>query len=187
MITSSSNNHKRPCLIPRDVLYWYPTRPLILWEGTKQMKLKQWAKYLIYIVVIYFALVLRSHLLELQKLYVGQTYRFTDFQPMMYLLAATVIVMLIGALLGLDQFLAQRKKVGKWRVNWPKLILLGVPSLVLSLYLFVFFTPFINALMPLYAWVTTYNYDFMAIFQLILGYVIITSFYREDPSIQEVP
>lgn len=146
------------------------------------MKLKQWVKYLVYIAVIYFALVLRAHLAFLLRQYVEQTYRYDkDF---LYLPLITLITMFIGALLGLDYILAHRKKAGKWHVNWPKLILLGVPSLALSLFSFAFSTPFftnfINALFPLYGWLL-YDGSFVVVFQLILGYAIMTSFYKKEP------
>jgi len=146
----------------------------------QNMKLKQWIKYLVYIVVIYFTLVLRAQLDALFRFHAGQTYQFLKYGAI-YWPPITLITMLIGALLGMDHILVHRKRAGKWHVNWPKLILLGVPSLALSLYQFVFFVGFINALMPLYRWLGL-DGGFVAIFQMILGYVITTSFYKKEPA-----
>ena len=145
------------------------------------MKLKHWVKYLVYIAAIYFALVLRTQLEALQKQYIWQN---GSAQYSLCLLSIAVIGVLIGALLGLDHILVHRKRAGKWHVNWPKLIVLGVPSLLLSLYLFTFSAPFflsfINALMPLYARLT-YDGGFIVVFELILGYAVMTSFYKKEP------
>ena len=143
------------------------------------MKILKWLKYLIYIVVIYFAVVGRGYLVNWYSAYAGQTYNYVNLR----LLTIVLTTALIGALLGLDHLLIHRKRPGKWKVNWPKLILLGVPSLVFSMFNFLWSPVLINilnALMPLFR-PAMYDGGFIAIFQLILGYAIITSFYKKEP------
>ena len=86
-----------------------------------------------------------------------------------------IIGIILGILLGLERLVLERKKEGNWKVNLPKLILLGVPFLYLSLGAFLyFFCQMINY--PIRFFMVEINY--LPIFQMIFGYVICTSFIK---------
>ncbi len=93
-----------------------------------------------------------------------------------------VIYVSLGLLLGLEHFIHEMKKSGTLKINITKLVLLGIPSLYFSLYIFIYFgvgrfLP--NVLTYPIATLIRNGTKFMNVFQLILGYSIITSFYKK--------
>lgn len=97
----------------------------------------------------------------------------------------TVVMLInvsIGLMLGLEYLVIEIKKEGPWRVNLPKLTIMGLPLLYLSLSYILFFsrsqlvqTIFISTLMIKFM---TYGSEYVSLFQVILGYIIITSIYK---------
>ncbi|ACL20902.1 hypothetical protein DesLBE_0472 [Desulfitobacterium sp. LBE] len=47
---------------------------------------------------------------------------------------------LIGLLLGLPEFIRRYKKPGKWRIQWERLLIVGLPALFFTFSLFIFFS-----------------------------------------------
>ena len=98
---------------------------------------------------------------------------------MPYLLWSTVIFVVLGALLGLEKFIMERGKEGHWEVNLPKAIFLGIPLLYLAFGFFLNYCPleFVNQTLtyPLRFFLMS-DSNFLAIFQIIFGYVVVTSF-----------
>jgi len=93
---------------------------------------------------------------------------------------STILFIVLGLLLGLENFLSNMKKEGNWKINLPKLILLGVPSLYFSLGIFILsipITPIRQTLSYPILYLLKYD-DILSIFQVILGYIIITSFIK---------
>jgi hypothetical protein len=75
----------------------------------------------------------------------------------------------------------EKRKEGRWKINVPKLILMGLPSLYFSLYVFIFYShvPFVrNTLIQPIEFFLRVNMTFMDIFQLLFGYIVITSLYK---------
>ena len=85
----------------------------------------------------------------------------------------------VGAILGIDNLIKENSKEGKWRFDFKKLIIVGLPAFVLS-------TPVIWAIIIIICLkgkvdnIIMTIYNFMIIFNIILGYVFITSIYREE-------
>lgn len=80
----------------------------------------------------------------------------------------------------MEHFLKERKMKGRWKVNIAKLVLMGLPSLCFAFYTFIFVRLInINGILkrPL-LFLLSGNLNLMIIFQVIFGYVIITSFYK---------
>jgi hypothetical protein len=80
--------------------------------------------------------------------------------------------MLLGISFGLDSFLLEIRKKGKIKMDISKLVIIGIPSLIISL------IPSIVGLgiLPYY-----FGSDISSIipfFQILLGYIIISSFYK---------
>lgn len=128
------------------------------------MKSKEWLKYLVYILILFGLIFVNWFVINpiLEEGYYRQS-----IAPYYYLIPA-VINIGIGFILGLDHFLYERKRVGVWKINLPKIIFMGIPSLYFS------FSAFITGKL-LIGVSTTY----MALFQLILGFTIITVFYKQ--------
>lgn len=89
------------------------------------MKQKQWLKYLFYMVIILIIVLLRVYITKLTKGYYSETYQMN-----FYLLTIMVLInVTLGLLLGLEHLIKEIKTEGTWKINLPKLILLGIPSL----------------------------------------------------------
>jgi len=87
----------------------------------------------------------------------------------------------IGLLLGLEHLIPEIRKEGTWVINIPKLLLMGIPSLYFSLAVFIYYSS--NQLVRNISYpigiLLTNNQSFIEVFPLILGYSIITSFYKK--------
>lgn len=96
------------------------------------MKNNKWLRYIAYLLLIMILYYIGSILLfEVTE----QVYRRMDYN--VYNLAVYTIISIlcfggIGAIIGLDRFINQLKKSGTWRLNLPKLIILGLPALIMS-------------------------------------------------------
>jgi hypothetical protein len=109
--------------------------------------------------------------------YAQTHYGFSSLIP--YLLY--IVVSLIGGIiLGLEPLLKNRTSAGPWKVNWLRMLYLGIPALFFAVYLLFCFILGLK-LLPLQ---TTTEFirepAFISLNAFILGYIIITSFYKED-------
>lgn len=144
------------------------------------MKIKSWLQYLAYSLITLALIFLAS--------YVCSQYRVsfkTTYQPNLYLVSIyTLIYMMVGALLGLEYFIKELKKNGRWKINLPKLILSVIPSFYLAIFPIAFCSGvrfIIDLFYPiLYSSSTVLGYGLSSqLFQVIFGYLIITSFNRQ--------
>ncbi len=144
------------------------------------MNIKSWFKYLIYLLLI-----LAMVYLNISKFFsfynkINFTYNY------FHLFINTFSGILIGVLLGSENFYKEYKREGVWKINVPKLIVIGLPSLYLAFTYILLFTR-IPVLSKLVLNTSSYLLNlgtdkYILFFQLILGYVIITSFYRTNVS-----
>lgn len=147
------------------------------------MKIKLWSKYFIYIVLIIVVVFLGQHVIESVKKYAEAT-----FDINLYFQNALMIIFYggIGLLLGLEHLVYEMKKEGKWKINFPKLVLMGIPSLYFSLAFFLYYSnnQFVQNILsyPITLLLNT-STSFLSVFQLIFGYSIITSFYKYNGKI----
>jgi len=90
----------------------------------------------------------------------------------------------IGAALGFENLLIEAKKEGTWKINLYKLVILGVLSLYFSLtYIFYYCNiEFIRIILKYpAAYLLAHNTNiFIGMFQVILGYSIISSFHKSN-------
>lgn len=143
------------------------------------MKLKTWLKYLAYIAIIFILMYLKAYitspLIEEQR----RTFKITPY----YFLIPLIFNAAIGVVLGLDHFFTELKTKGTWRINLPQLIFMGLPSLYFSISIILAFTS--NELSksilfyPATILIFKDNTTFITIFQLILGYALISCFYKQ--------
>lgn len=141
------------------------------------MKLKPWLKYLVFFALIYSLILLRGYV---DQLFLASYQRFEEPAYYYYLVISLLVNTCIGVLLGLEYFINELIKEGRWKINLPKLLLVGLPSLYFSMTNIGFISnPFLYeklALPVLYLF--KYGTGFVSFFQVILGYVIITSPYK---------
>ncbi|AZV56021.1 hypothetical protein [Clostridium sp. AWRP] len=141
------------------------------------MKIKTWLKYFIYVFII----IVFMYLLGYISVYLKKLQEAFSISIYQYGLITFILYALIGFLIGLEHFLKEKRKNGRWRVNLSKLTLMGLPSLYFSFYVFIFYcpVPFIRAalIQPIEFFLRV-NMNLITIFQLLFGYVVITSFYK---------
>lgn len=137
------------------------------------MNRKIWLKYFIYIVLI-FSLLYLKNFIDVKFKYNYLRYLYTAY----LLIANYVINLFIGLILGLDNFIAEIKKEGSWKINLPKLLIVAIPSLYFSASVVIYYMTDNFFSVPAGLLIKSGNTKFMDIFQLILGYSIITSLYK---------
>lgn len=140
---------------------------------------KSWLKYLIYIILIFTLLYLDAYLSKQQVIDRATTFQFSY----LYFLTTMVIRICIGFSLGLEYINREMKKEGKWKVNLPKVIFMAIPSLyfsIVSLLFNTFHNEFLQKVLYKPSWYfIKLGYDFTFIFQILLGFFLITSFYKQ--------
>ena len=84
--------------------------------------------------------------------------------------------LLLGMLIGLEKFVEEFKKEGKWSTNISRLLIMGVPTLIISIQaLKVILPPSINL-----TYLGIISSGIIIFPRVFLGYLIITSFLRQD-------
>lgn len=139
------------------------------------MRKNKWILYSIYSVVLVFYIIFSSKILIFEK----EQYQRT-FNNLPLIIWSMIIFIVFGLLLGLEMLLLEMRKDGKWMINLPRLILLGAPSLYFSSGILILSCP-IALIRRTISYPILYflKYeDILSIFQVILGYIIITSFIK---------
>lgn len=136
------------------------------------MKSKSLVKYLIYALFILCLIFLDGYIARQQAMYQKETFN----SSVAYSVISMVIKMSIGLILGLEYIINENKKEGNWKINLPKLILLVIPFLYFSIAYF-FYDSNQALTYPMFLFMKN-SFGFVYISQLILGFFIITSFYK---------
>jgi len=107
--------------------------------------------------------------------------RICKYNALPFLTLSLVIFTLIGFLLGLEKLILEIRKEGSWRINLPKVVFIGIPSLYFSIGLLDYYSKifFISEVLsyPIRILIN-YNPNFISIFQVIFGYVISSCFVK---------
>ena len=108
----------------------------------------------------------------------NENVRRTFMHLSLYLLLGIDILFYIGFgfVMGLGNFIKEKGKTGKWRINFGKLTIIGIPSLVFAF--FVHIVMMFN--IPIGGFIVKGEHIYMSLFKILLGYTLITSFYKED-------
>jgi len=140
------------------------------------MKVKSWIKYLIYMCLILIVVFVGQHVFEVYKQNAERNFNFGLYYASVF---PIIFYGSIGLLLGLEHLICELRKEGTWVVNLPKIVLMGIPSLYFSLAIIIYFSniPFLS--LPLRGLMGG-SANFINVFQIILGYSIITSFYKAN-------
>lgn len=142
------------------------------------MKFKSWLKYFIYILLIIFITFLVQPIMISARVNAQAT-----GNPYYTNVVTLIFYIVLGLILGLEHLFYENKKEGIWAFNLPKIVLMGLPSLYFSLAHFCIFyidNQFLqNTLLYPEGILLRGSTIFIPAFQLILGYSIITSFYKK--------
>lgn len=147
------------------------------------MNKKSLIRYLVYLVLIFTMIYLRDYVGGLANEHFKREFRI-DF----YLVAISMLITIgIGLVLGLEHFINERSKEGTWKINYTKIIILGLPSLYFSLTYFLAYSNneyLQNIIAFTFLKLMIHGSGYVSLFQLILGYVIITSFYKGNDKVE---
>jgi hypothetical protein len=144
------------------------------------MKNKSWLKYFFILILILIVVFLGDYVFDNMRRTAQMTYKFNPYTENLLMIA---FYGCIGLLLGLEHLIEEIKKVGMWKINIPKLIFITIPSLYFSLDIFLYYNriEFVrNVLAYPIGILMSNSASITAVFQLILGYSIITSFYKKN-------
>lgn len=131
------------------------------------MKINNCLKYFIYLLLIVALSWLGTTILSNYYAEVQRSYK-TDILLIMFV--NLIFFGGIGVVLGLDNFILQLKIKGQWRVNLPKLMILGLPSLILSIpYLWFILSPSATQFMD----------TICLISNIVFGYTLVSSIEKE--------
>lgn len=137
------------------------------------MRKKALLKYCIFILIFTLIVFLKEYVIEKLEFIYNRTWGSGN--SYIYLITIPFIFnIIIGILLGLDHLSAGSKKSGKWKINLFRLIILGLPSLFFSLSHYIallnikFFTKIFHGT------------NYIPVFQILLGYVLITCLYKNN-------
>lgn len=137
--------------------------------------LKKWLKYVIYAIVIFAYITFFTVIDEQIKILVSKTY--DSRMENLVLLFGNII---FGIILGMERFLHEMHRKGKWGFNIPRIILIGIPSLIFAMYLYIYYSN--NSVLIL---ATDYlpkfitSNTFISLNQILFGYVLITNFSKK--------
>lgn len=143
------------------------------------MKFILWIKYIIYATLIFLMIVIKDYISGLYNTFFKRNFSVNYS----YIVISILIGISIGLLLGLEHFIIEIRKEGRMKLNFPKLILIGLPALYIS-FGFLWIYSGISFLQNIVAYPLIYLFRYGSgcapISQLILGYIAITSFYKEN-------
>lgn len=140
------------------------------------MKKKSYLKYLFYIVLIGGAVFLKGHIEGIFQKQVEDSFKPEVYMPIF----SALVTQMIGVAMGLEFYFKQSRIEGRWKVNLPRLLVLGLPSLYLSSIYVIAFIPRTSILyQPIYELFGSVS--FISIFQILFGFILITSFTKEEP------
>jgi hypothetical protein len=132
----------------------------------------KWGRYLLYSLIILAVLVIRGYFSN----------RMNYFEnPDLVVTVSLIFNIIIGIVIGLEVLLKELRKKGPLKLNIPKLIFMGVPSLFFSLSYFIFyklyFIPYIVKTVEFMLIRSTSN---LTLIQIIFGYIVSTSLYKDE-------
>ncbi len=145
------------------------------------MKNTSMLKYLAFALVLYGMFIGSQFLLEYLSELNSVTYQWGRTIYVVMILTS----MLIGLLLGIETLgRAASDEKGSWKINWQRFLILGIPALiiVINFILSLFGIPSLFFMFTI--WYTLIKSEFVMMSSVILGYVLGSSFYRDESNHQ---
>lgn len=141
------------------------------------MKTKSFFRYLLYFIVIIGLIIIKDVINNMNTAYLRSNFQINYF----LLIPSTLTGILIGVCLGLEYFFNEKKKRGRWKIIFPKVIFIVLPALYLSLTYLLMYGNDISRIIG-YPLMLLYmrSSSFVSYFQLIFGYAVMTSFYKSN-------
>lgn len=143
------------------------------------MRGKTWLKYLIYTSIIIAVVFVGQNVFEQIRMNAIKTF---NFYPYLQNVVSVIVYGSVGFILGFDSLMCEIKKEGKWKVNLPKMVFMGIPALYFSFSIFIYYSNIrlISEVLVYPARILVEsNPNLFSVFQLMLGYSIATIFYKD--------
>ncbi|MGM9986453.1 MAG: hypothetical protein ACI35O_04405 [Bacillaceae bacterium] len=136
------------------------------------MKTKHYIGFILLLFFsIFIAVMTANYIFQIFDKTLSETYKHSPI-----ILLKDVLFIPVGVILGLPAFYYKKKQQGKWRFNLLHFLILGVPSLLLMLYLmfYLFMPPYFNVLPSniSFAMLEIAPYP---VFAVLFGYAIISN------------
>ncbi|MBU3111945.1 hypothetical protein [Clostridium lacusfryxellense] len=133
-------------------------------------KILRYIIMLMAITLLFFGVSIVDKLVETyQKDSMGNTIGFV-FEFIVYCIA--------GMIFGVEKLISETKMNGHWKINLPRLILVGLPSFFVGMIVFLIFT------FPINSQILTLSFAnsnlFISFMQMLFGYILVTSFYKVE-------
>lgn len=115
----------------------------------------------------------------------------TYTSPAPYYLYSSLFSILVGIILALPGLIRELQKVGKWSMDWIKLLAIGAPTLIVNLNLVIIaFTPigkikYFTTFSP-FTEVMVIGKSLISLCGVIFGYILFSSVYKVDSDKYEV-
>ncbi|MEA4902525.1 hypothetical protein [Desulfitobacterium sp.] len=142
---------------------------------------KRFSLYLLFTILVLIFLYLGFRYEINLRIQTGKTYS----SPAQYYFYSALFPILVGIILALPGLIREFRKIGKWSMDWIKLLAIGVPTLLLNLNLiliaftpigkieyFTTFNPFIEVMIT--------DESVISLCGAIFGYILISSFSKRD-------
>lgn len=137
---------------------------------------KKWMKYTLFMLFMICFIFAGKLSLDSINNYVQRFYII----PVLLLWTTNIVLYIgFGVLMGLGDLIKEKEKMGEWKINFSKLIIIGIPSLIFGFLLniiILFQIPTADFMRPLISGKTSY----MILFKILFGYIVITSFYKQE-------
>ncbi|WP_047154508.1 hypothetical protein [Aneurinibacillus tyrosinisolvens] len=140
------------------------------------MQWKRFAFHFVYLVVI---ILVVFQGLKFDDL-LDQRARETMDRDTLYWIYFTLFPILNGLLLKIGGLVIKAKRKGKWRIDWIKVIVIGIPMLYITLIPMLSFTLFLGINLPFSGYIMTIGGGKLTFISgTIVGYVLLDSLYKE--------
>lgn len=94
-----------------------------------------------------------------------------------YVVFRGLLLIPIGILLGLPRIITEKRQPGKWKLHYARFLILGIPTLILTIYPLWHFYVFA---LPQTLAVPLIGTNLFPVFGLIFGYSFISSMHKEN-------
>jgi hypothetical protein len=133
--------------------------------------------YLIYVAALGFIVIM----VEEMGRYYQEIFRRTFNVPYLWILFTMIgFPSLIGIGLALPQFIKTAHQSGKWKVDWIRLIVLGLPGLLFVLaYIACMLFPQLTLLVTAVSNTVGYHQALAKVAGILLGFVLLNSLYKQ--------
>lgn len=138
------------------------------------MKLKNCRFNIIYYILILLFIISSGFILKKASINAH-----TNFTPFVLYRIYFVLLFSFGVMLGLECLFHENSKNGKWKLNLWKLTILGIPSLVVIIWIWFPIVFEIVIIRPYFPSILEHSM-FFNISVILFGWVFTTSIYKED-------